>query len=312
MSKLICSAAIRGAHKWVARAEDKLSNAMTAHGADQKVEFPNTGYYLPIIYSMTGTAVETLEQMKGVLERARELLPPIPAQELWVPYLGHTLDAGMATLWAQEIFEACKYLDDPIPYTMTEAPTDGNLWLGAADDKIMRERGIEFVDGSAPGFAACAGACATNEQAVKLVRELQEKRLYVFLAGSNNGRTMAQQLAEEGVQMGWDTRLIPFGQDISAAIFALGFASRAALSFGGVQPGDFARNLRYNKNRIFAFVLALGEIDDEKYATAAGAINYVARNFGESIIVVAIVGVLVGTVCETLTKKPQIVPKRQK
>ena len=284
MSKLICSAAIRGAHKWVARAEEKLSNAMAAHGADQKVEFPNTGYYLPIIYSMTGTAVETLGQMKEVLGRARELLPPIPTRELWVPYLGHTLDAGMATLWAQEIFEACKYLDDPIPYTMTEAPTDGNLWLGAADDKIMRERGIEFVDGSAPGFAACVGACKTNEQAVKLARELQEKSLYVFLAGSNKGRTMAQQLAEEGVQMGWETRLIPFGQDISAAIFALGFASRAALSFGGVQPGDFARNLRYNKNRIFAFVLALGEIDDEKYATAAGAINYGFPTIAETSI----------------------------
>ena len=42
----------------------------------------------------------------------------------------------------------------------------------------MRERGIEFVDGTAPGFAACVGACPTNEQAVKLARELQEKMLY--------------------------------------------------------------------------------------------------------------------------------------
>ena len=42
----------------------------------------------------------------------------------------------------------------------------------------------------------------------------------------------------------------------------------------GVQPGDFRRNLLYNKNRIFAFVMALGEVTDEWYATAAGAINY--------------------------------------
>jgi len=61
---------------------------------------------------------------------------------------------------------------------------------------------------------------------------------------------------------------------VSAAIHALGFANRAALAFGGVAPGDFARNLRYNKNRIFAFVLALGPVDREKYAAAAGAINY--------------------------------------
>jgi len=274
MSKLICSAAIRGAYKHVARAQGKLDEMIEAKGADQKVELPNTGYYLPIIYSMTGIAIKTLGQMREALTQAKELLPPVPEKKLWVPYLGHALDAGMATLWAEEIFEACKYLDDPVPYTMTEAPLDGRIWLGAADDKIMRERGIEFVDGSAPGFAACVGACQTTEQAVKLARQLQEKRLYVFMAGHTNGKTMAEQLAEGGVQMGWDTRLIPFGKDISAAIFALGFASRAALSFGGVQPGDYARNLRYNKNRIFAFVLALGEVDDEKYATAAGAINY--------------------------------------
>jgi acetyl-CoA synthase len=274
MSKLICSAAIRGAYKHVARAQGKLDQMIEAKAPDQKVELPNTGYYLPVIYSMTGIGVKTLGQMREVLTQAKELLPPVPERKLWVPYLGHALDAGMAALWAEEIYEACKYLDDPIPYTMTEAPADGRLWLGAADDKIMRERGIEFVDGSAPGFAACVGACPTVEQAVKLARQLQEKRLYVFMAGHTNGKTMSEQLAEAGVQMGWDTRLVPFGKEISAAIFALGFASRAALSFGGVQPGDYTRNLRYNKNRIFAFVLALGEVDDEKYATAAGAINY--------------------------------------
>jgi len=46
------------------------------------------------------------------------------------------------------------------------------------------------------------------------------------------------------------------------------------MSFGGVQPGDYERILRYNKNRVFAFVVALGEVDPIKYAAAAGAINY--------------------------------------
>ena len=97
--------------------------------------------------------------------------------------------------------------------------------------------------------------------AVKIAKELQEKNLYVFMGGCTNGKQFAEQLAEEGVQLGWDTRLVPFGTDVSALIYALGFANRAALSFGGVKPGDFAANLKYNKNRIFAFVLALGEVD---------------------------------------------------
>ena len=138
----------------------------------------------------------------------------------------------------------------------------------------MRERGIEFVDGTAPGFAAITGAAPTNAIAVKIARELQEKNLYVFMGGSLNGKQFAEQLAEEGVQLGWETRLVPFGSDVSALVYALGFANRAALSFGGVKPGDFARNLKYNKNRIFAFVLALGEVSPAKYAAAAGAINY--------------------------------------
>jgi len=266
MSRIIATAAIRGAYKMVERAEKMVERAAREKGENHPVEFPNTAYYLPVIYGMTGHAVKTVADMRPVLARCRDLLPPVPAEKHWVPYLGHALDAGMATLFAEELIEACKYLIGPHPVS--------GIWLGAADDVIMRERGIEFVDGTAPGFAACVGACPTNKQAVALARQLQERMLYVFMSASTNGRSMAEQLAEEGVQMGWETRLVPFGKDISATIYALGFATRAALSFGGVQPGDFQRNLRYNKLRIFAFVLALGEVDDEKYATAAGAINY--------------------------------------
>jgi acetyl-CoA synthase len=49
------------------------------------------------------------------------------------------------------------------------------------------------------------------------------------------------------VQIGWNTRIVPFGPDISSAIFALGFANRAAMAFGGIQPGDYKKMLKYNK-----------------------------------------------------------------
>jgi len=274
MSRIIAAAAINGAYKLVAKAEQALEEALGSHGEDTTVEFPNTGYYLPVIYGTTGEEVKTLGGCRKVLGMARELLPPKVADCHWVPYLGHTLDAGMATLWAEEVYEALKYLQDPVPYTMTPEPTDGNLWLGAADDVILRERGIEFVDGTAPGFAGIVGAAPDSKTAVNIARELQENNLYVFMCSESGGKTFAEQLAEEGVQMGWETRLVPFGRETSAAVFALGFAARAALSFGAVQPGDFRRMLLYNKYRVFAFVLALGPVDEEKYATAAGAINY--------------------------------------
>jgi len=266
MSKIIASAAIRGAHKIAKQAEDILKQAIKEKDKDCRVEFPNTGYYIPIIYSMTGKAVEKLADFEEVMKEIKALLPPLVDDDLWVPYLGQALDAGMATLFAEEIIEACKYLIGP-------NPVDG-IWLGAADDVILRERGIQFVDGTAPGFAAVAGAAPDVETAVNIARKLQERCLYVFMSAHHNGTTFAEQLVEGGVQLGWETRLVPFGREITSAIYSLGFASRAALSFGGVQPGDFRRNLLYNKNRIFAFVMPLGKVTDEWYATAAGAINY--------------------------------------
>ncbi len=266
MSKIIASAAIRGAHNLAKQAQDILARAVKEKGEDCRVEFPNTGYYIPIIYSMTGIAVEKLEDFQEVMQEIKGLLPPLVDEDLWVPYLGQALDAGMATLFAEEIIEACKYLIGPNPVD--------DIWLGAADDVILRERGIQFVDGTAPGFAAVVGAAPDVETAVTIARKLQERCLYVFMSAHNNGTTFAEQLVEGGVQLGWETRLVPFGREITSAIYSLGFASRAALSFGGVQAGDFRRNLLYNKNRIFAFVLALGEVTDEWYATAAGAINY--------------------------------------
>jgi acetyl-CoA synthase len=266
MSKLIASAAIRGAHKIAKQAQEFLARAIQEKGQDSKVEFPNTGYYLPIIYSMTGRTVQTLADLEGVMEEIRGLLPPYVDEDFWIPYLGPALDAGMATLFAEEVIEACKYLIGPHPVQ--------DLWLGAADDIILRERGIQFVDGTAPGFAAIVGAAPDVETAVTIARKLQERSLYVFMCAHDNGTSFAEQLAEGGVQLGWETRLVPFGREITAAIYSLGFASRAALSFGGVQAGDFRRNLLYNKNRIFAFVMALGKVTDEWYATAAGAINY--------------------------------------
>jgi acetyl-CoA synthase len=74
--------------------------------------------------------------------------------------------------------------------------------------------------------------------------------------------------------MGYDTYIVPFGLDTLSAIYALGFAARSALTFGGMKGGQWRDILLYNKYRVFAFVLALGEVDDLKYAAAAGAISY--------------------------------------
>lgn len=269
MSKLIATRAIRGAHKIVKRAEEVLAKAIEEKGKDFKVAFPDTNYYLPLAYAMLGLKATNLGHLQEILDYSQSLLTPIPDEKVWLPYLGPTLDAGMATLFCEEIIEVLKYAFGPNP--------THDYWVGFSTDTILREQGIKLVDGRMPGFAAIVGSLPTNKEAVRLIRELQEKQILVFMSATTNGKGIAEQLAEEGIQMGWDTFLVPHGTDISSTVYALNFAARAAITFGGINPKGMKEAqdiLLYNKNRVNAFVLALGEVDDEKHANAAGAINF--------------------------------------
>ncbi len=291
MSRYIATRAIRGASALVAEAEVMLQRAIAEKGPDTVVQFPNTAYHLPLIFGMTGLPVETLVQLQPVLKHARSLLHPLPSEHHWTPYLGEALDSGMATLLAAEAIEAIRFAYglQPEPYrgfqlagsTSFTSPengagengTDTHL-NGPIDDIQLRTWGIQLVDGRMPGFAAIVGAARSNEVAVQIVRELQRRNILTFLSGNVNGRSIIDQLVEEGVELGYDTYTVPFGTDTLSAIYALGFATRSALTFGGLKAGQAREILMYNRERVFAFVLALGEVDDLKYAAAAGAINF--------------------------------------
>ncbi|HEY42709.1 MAG TPA: CO dehydrogenase/CO-methylating acetyl-CoA synthase complex subunit beta [Anaerolineae bacterium] len=290
MSRYIATRAIRGANAIVAEADALLTKAIAEKGADTPVAFPNTAYYLPVILGMLGHEASKLGDLEPVIEHAKRMLHPMPDVNVWTPYLGETLDCGMATLLAEEVIEGVRFVygEEPQPYpglalagsTSFTSPdnggapsTDGHL-NGPIDDIQLRSWGIQLVDGRMPGFAAIVGAAHSNQAAVAIVRELQKRNILTFLVGNVNGRSMIDQLHEEGVEMGYDTYIVPFGQDTISAIYPLGFATRSALTFGGKKGGQWRDILLYNKFRVFAFVLALGEVDDLKYATAAGAISY--------------------------------------
>ena len=301
MSRYIATRAIRGANALVREADLMLQKALKEKGPDTPVSFPNTAYFLPVINGMTNVQVETLAQLEPVIKHAKELLHPMPSSSHWTPYLGETLDSGMATLLAAETIEAVRFVYGLQPEPMEgfclaggtafTSPDqgggnnnlDGHL-NGPIDDIQLRTWGIQLVDGRMPGFAAIVGAAKSNKVAVKIVRELQRRNILCFLSGNVNGRSIIHQLKEEGVELGYDTYTVPFGTDTISAIYALGFAVRSALTFGGLKGGQAREILLYNRERVFAFVLALGEVDDLKYAAAAGAINFGFPVIADTII----------------------------
>ena len=69
MSKIIISAAIRGAHKIVDKCSAKLDEAVQKYGENQEIGFPDTAYYLPIIYALMGLKVEKLKDAVPIMKR---------------------------------------------------------------------------------------------------------------------------------------------------------------------------------------------------------------------------------------------------
>jgi len=264
MSKIVAAAAIRGAKKLVNEAEALIVKAIEEKGKDQKIEFPETAFFLPMANALLGAEVKTLNETLPVLKEAKSLLHEEPSKELWLPYLGDALDSGIAALLAEEMICAVRYL-----YNKEPQP-DCN---GFFTDTILRTLGIQLVDGRLPGVAAILGAAPDNKTAVNIVREFQKRNIMTFVGSSSNGKSIIDQLKEEKVEMGWDTYIVPYGRDTISGVYPLHWAIRGALTFGGIKPGNAKDCLLYCKERVFAFGLTLGELDDIKYATGAGAMN---------------------------------------
>ncbi len=264
MSREVIAAVIRGARGFVEEAEKKLTETIKAKGEDQQIAFPETAFYLPMSYALMGLELKTVGGLKAVLDHCRDLLPQDPTENLWLPYLGDGLDAGIATLLALEATCALRYVnEEPIEEGCT----------GFISDTILRELGIQLVDGRMPGFAAVLGPAPSEEIAVNTVRELQKRSILTFLVCNRDGTSMKDQLIDQGVELGWDTYIVPVGRDTQSAIYVLNWAIRGALTFGGHPKGDWRSCLKYCKDRIFAFGISFGPIPDDWYAVGAAAID---------------------------------------
>src|SRR5512143_2779963 len=153
MSRHIAAAAIRASHKIVAEAEEALEKAIKLKGEDFKFEFPDTAFYLPHIFGMTGQKIETLGQMRWGIEYAKGMLTPVPADHEYLPYLGETLDAGQATLFAEEVLLASRFVLGLEPVVEKVDTPNGQAELaynGFITDTILRNLGIQLVDGTMP------------------------------------------------------------------------------------------------------------------------------------------------------------------
>ena len=233
--------------------EGAVNDAIAKYGADKEIAFPDTAYFFPTIYAATGVKVKTLGDLVPCVGVLKSL---ITNQE----DLGQALNAGLATAVGAEILEGLKWVDNADPYA-------NDAGIGFVPDPIIRSLGVPLVTGDIPGVAVVLGKAENAEDVVKVVKDYQSKGIMTFLVGD-----VIEQCAEGGVKMGLELRVIPLGHDVTSVIHVVTVAVRAALIFGGVQPGDLGGLLAYTKARVPAFVNTFGAIDAVVVSAGAGAI----------------------------------------
>jgi len=217
-----------------------LDKAIAESGKSAKVGFPGTSYYLPLVNSLLNIKVKNLGDLAIALEETGK-----PG-----------LSQGLALLLCEEML----------------AVLAGGA--GFIPDKLLRSLGLKLVDGRISGVAVILGPAKDDDSALTLVRDFKSKGVISLLAGNTNGRTLESQLKDKGVETGLENYILPLGCDYLSAVYAVNFAARMALSYGGFKPGQRQEIINYIRGHFPAFVLLLGYADEAVVATGLGAMVF--------------------------------------
>jgi len=265
MAELLIQLGTKGTEAVLNLTKEALKKQIAKVGKDSAISFPETNYYFPLANALLNIEVKTLADCENALAQAEALSNNIPAKSgLNIAPLGGILNKGVATLIAEEILAALSIANN-------EHPKGG---IGFIPDKILRSLGLQLVDGRIAGIAVILGPAKDADSAAALIRNFQSKSIVSLLAGNINGNTFAKQLEEKGIEIGLDNYIVPLGDDYLSAIYAVNFAVRAPLIYGGFKSGQWEGIADYIRNRVPAFVLLLGHVDEVLVATGLGVLAF--------------------------------------
>ncbi len=240
----------QGAAAMLAAAEKKLNYVIETTGAETLAGYLGTVYKLPLLIALGKAEISKTADLLPILQNTKLAGQDEPSRE-------NILQAGEAALYAAEILES---LNGPDGNSQSETMESGFL-----PDYILRRFGMSLLDGTIPGVAILTGAARNSGTAAQIVKNLRSKGIMVMLAGA-----VIDQSQEENVPLGADYLTFPLGNPLQM-VHAFDFTVRIGLAFGGVAAGDRDKLLQHQKNRVPAFVIALGEWDPQTAALCAGA-----------------------------------------
>ena len=120
-----------GANTVAGLCESAVNDAIAQLGADTKVSFGDTAYFLPTIYAATGIKVQKLSDLSACVGVLKCLITNKDD-------LGDALNAGLATAVGAEILEALKFAKSPAPY-------ENDPGIGFVPDPTIRSLGVPLI-----------------------------------------------------------------------------------------------------------------------------------------------------------------------
>ena len=254
----------RGAAALLAASRHEFDAALAQRGAQAPLGFPGTNYFLPIANALLKIEVRTLGECAQIFEETEKLCANKPARNsLFIDALNGVLNKGIAALLMEEVLAALSYQSGSHPQPGC---------AGFLSDTLLRSLGVQLVDGRIAGIAVLLGPAKDDASAVTLVRDLQSGNIVSIIAGSAKGTSLSEQLARSRVAVGLENYIIPVGSDYLSAIYAVNWAIRAPLTFGGLKSGAWREILAYERKNVPALVVLLGHVDEVIVATGLGAL----------------------------------------
>lgn len=264
MSNEVAELMIKGAASLASSAKAQLDGAIRDKSESCEIAFPQTAFYLPLANALLGLEVKRLADCIKLIDTVSDMIPSVSEAESQTDsLLKKALSAGVAAILSEELICALRYLNN-------KEPQDD--CAGFISDNVLRALGIQLVDGRISGVGIVLGRAPDNETAVSIIRDLQNRNILTLVGGSVDGVSIIDQLKDAGLNMGLESYVVAYGRDTESIVYVLNFAIRAALTFGGIKPGNTAACVEYIRNRVPAFVMLLGGVDDKKAATGSGAL----------------------------------------
>lgn len=264
MSSIIAELGEKGIQALLALTRAESERLIKERGAGTALAFPQTNYVLPLINALLNEEVQTLGGCGRIIGEAEKLAAGSPAGNgLFLEAAGGLLNKGLAALFCEELLASFKYLSNEHPQPET---------AGFLSDNLLRSLGIQLVDGRIAGIAVIAGPARDADSAVRLIRDLQSKSIVSLLVGSAGGTSMFKQLTGSKIAVGLDNYIVPLGEDYLSAVYAVDWAVRAPLMYGGHKCGQWRDILSYTRDKVPAFVILLSHVDEIITATGLGAL----------------------------------------